>query len=177
EQGQPSEQSAEGVPLSDTCQSIHTPSGGANELQLSRASPVNSPLKVCLCRTPVNHLTPPLEVLTSSSSAGRAQLQSAEGVPLSHTCQSIHTPSGGANELQLSRASSLNSPLKVCLCRTPVNQFTPPLEVPTSSSSAGQAQCQSAEGVPLSDTCQSHHTTSGGANELQLSGASPVPVR
>ena len=40
------------------------------ELQLSGASPVNSPLKVCLCRTPVNQFTPPLEVLTSSSWAG-----------------------------------------------------------------------------------------------------------
>ena len=38
QQGQPSEQSAEGVPLSDTCQSIHTPSGGVNELQLSWAT-------------------------------------------------------------------------------------------------------------------------------------------
>src|SRR4029434_1750267 len=72
-QSQPSEQSAEGMPLSDTCQSIHTPSGGANELQLSRASPVNSPLKVCFCRTPVNHLTPPVEVLTSSSCSESAQ--------------------------------------------------------------------------------------------------------
>src|SRR4029434_2587995 len=69
------------------------------------------------------------------------------------------------------------SPLKGCLCRTPVNQFTPPLEAPTSSSLSGQAKCQSAEGVPLSDTCQTPHTPSGGANELQLSGASPVPVR
>src|SRR4029434_11361230 len=43
-----------------------SPSGGANELQLSRASPVNSPLKVCLCWTPVNQFTPPLEVLTRS---------------------------------------------------------------------------------------------------------------
>src|SRR4029434_5348193 len=93
------------------------------------------------------------------------------------SCQTPHTPSGGANELQLSGASPVNSPLKVCLCRTPVNQLTPPLDVRTISSSAGQAQCQSAEGVPLSDTCQSIHTPSGGANELQLSGASPVPVR
>src|SRR4029434_3670138 len=93
-------QAAEGGPLSDTCQTPHTPSGGANELQLSWASPVAvrsagavvghlsstspplwrcqrapaergkpsaSPLKVCLCRTPVKHLTPPLEVPTSSS--------------------------------------------------------------------------------------------------------------
>src|SRR4029434_7600662 len=90
-------QSVEGVPLSDTCQTPHTPSGGANELQLTSASamaelsvcalvghmsntshplwrcqrapaergkPSASPLKVCLCRTPVKHLTPPLEVLT-----------------------------------------------------------------------------------------------------------------
>src|SRR4029434_3787745 len=91
---------------------------------------------------------------------GQLSEQSTEGVPLSDTCQSIHTASGGANERQLSRASSVNSPLKVCLCRTPVNQFTPPLEVPTSSSCAGQAQCQSAEGVPLSDTCQTPHTPS-----------------
>src|SRR4029434_10873489 len=102
--------------------------------------PSASPLKVCLCRTPVKHLTTPLEVPTSSSGAGQAQCQSAEGVPLSDTCQTPHTPSGGANELQLSRASPVNSPLKVCLCRTPVNQFTPPLEVLTSSSCAESAQ-------------------------------------
>src|SRR4029434_3036224 len=157
-------QSAEGVPLSDTCQTPHTPSGGANELQLSGASPVSvrcrcafvghlsinshplwrcqrapaergkpsaSPLKVCLCRTPVTHLTPPLEVTRSSSGAAQAQCKSAEGVPLSDTCQTPHTPSGGANELQLSRASPVNSPLKVCLCRTHVNHLTPPVEVPT----------------------------------------------
>src|SRR4029434_10330619 len=69
------------------------------------------------------------------------------------------------------------SPLKVCLCLTPVKHLTPPLEWLTSCSCAGQAQCQSAEGVPLPDTCQSIHAPSGGANELQLSGASPVPVR
>src|SRR4029434_7078918 len=50
EQGQPSEQSAEGVPLSDTCQSPDTPCGGSHELQLLRFSPVNSPLKVCFAR-------------------------------------------------------------------------------------------------------------------------------
>src|SRR4029434_7594209 len=48
--GQTSEQSAEDVPLSDTCQSPHTPFGGSHELQLLRVSPVNSPLKVCFAR-------------------------------------------------------------------------------------------------------------------------------
>src|SRR4029434_7247629 len=72
-----------------------------------------SPLKVCLCRTPVKHLTPPLEVPTSSSCGAQAQCQSAEGVPLSDTCQSPHTPCGGSHELQLLRVSPVNSPLKV----------------------------------------------------------------
>src|SRR4029434_9300294 len=39
------------------------------------------------------------------------------------------------------------------------------------------AQCQSVEGVPLSHTCQTPHTPSGGANELQLRAVNPVPVR
>src|SRR4029434_7508416 len=46
----PSEQSAEGVPLSDTCQSPHTPCGGSHELQLLRVRPVNSTLNVCFAR-------------------------------------------------------------------------------------------------------------------------------
>src|SRR4029434_10717474 len=69
------------------------------------------------------------------------------------------------------------SPLKVCLCRTAVKHLTPPLEVLTSSGREGRAQSQSAEVVLLSDTCQTPRAPSGGANELQLSGASPVPVR
>src|SRR4029434_4823715 len=126
------------------------------------------------CLPTVTHFAAPLVGPTTPAEQGQAQCQSAEGVPLSDTCQTPHTPSGGANELQLSGASPVPvrwrcafvgqlsntshshwrcyrapaergkpsaSPLKVCLCRTPVNQFTPPVEVLTSSSCSESAQC------------------------------------
>src|SRR4029434_4274025 len=94
ERGKLSEQSAEGVPLSDTCQSIHTPSGGANELQLSRASPV--PVRcTCAFLGHLSHNSHPLwRCQRAPAEQGQPSEQSAEGVPLSDTCQSIHTPSG-----------------------------------------------------------------------------------
>src|SRR4029434_11158100 len=106
-----------------------------------------------------------------------AQCQSAEGVPLSDTCQTPHTPSGGANELQLSGSRPV-AVLSRCAFVVHMSNTSHPLwRCQRAPAEQDQPSEQSAEGVPLSDTCQSIHTPSGGANELQLSGASPVPVR
>src|SRR4029434_10642694 len=85
-----SDLSAEGVPLSDTCQSIHTPCGGSHELQLLRVSPVNSPLNVCFARAQY------CSDMGLDGSCGRSLLRErpSESALCSGTRKAAPTPSG-----------------------------------------------------------------------------------
>src|SRR4029434_3068714 len=117
---------AEGVPLSDTCQTPHTPSGGANELQLSGASPVPVRRRCAF----VGHMSitshPLWRCQRAPAERGKPSEQSAEGVPCPEPCYA-----------QMGSACGCS----ICwLFLTHVHPLTPPLGVPTRSSGAGQAQ-------------------------------------